>query len=158
TRLRDIADSAFVPLIAVNDVLYHAPERRVLQDVATCIREHQTLEEAGRLLEANAERHLKSPEEMARLFGVASKAIEQTTRFLKRCRFSLDELKPHYPSEFRKGYATALEALRALTKEGARRRYPSGVPRSAWKTLAKELGVIEELNCAAYFLTVHDIV
>ncbi|HTL29346.1 MAG TPA: error-prone DNA polymerase, partial [Tepidisphaeraceae bacterium] len=104
------------------------------------------------------ERHLKSPEEMTRLFGTASKAIEQTTRFLKRCRFSLDELKPHYPGEFRRGYATALEALRALTKEGARRRYPLGVPRSVWKTLAKELAVIKQLDCAPYFLTVHDIV
>ena len=68
-RLRDIADSAFVPLIAVNDVLYHAPERRALQDVVTCIREHRTLEEAGRFLELNAERHLKSADEMTRLFG-----------------------------------------------------------------------------------------
>src|SRR6185437_8868948 len=119
---------AFVPLIAVNDVLYHAPERRVLQDVATCIREHRTLEEAGRLLEANAERHLKSAEEMTRLFGAASKAVEQTTRFFKRCRFSLEDLKPHrYPSEFRKGYETAQEALVALTHEGARRRYQGGV-------------------------------
>jgi error-prone DNA polymerase len=101
-KLRDIADAALVPLIAVNDVLYHAPERRVLQDVVTCIREHRTLEEAGRLLEANAERHLKSADEMMRLFGAASKAVEQTTRFFKRCRFSLDELKPQYPSEFRK--------------------------------------------------------
>jgi len=157
-KLRDVANAALVPLIAVNDVLYHTPERRALQDVVTCIREHRTLEEAGRLLETNAERHLKPPEEMTRLFGAGSKAIEQTTRFLKRCRFSLDELKPHYPSEFRRGYATAREALRALTKEGARRRYPSGVPRSVWKTLAKELAVIKELDCAAYFLTVHDIV
>ena len=67
-KLRDVADGAFVPLIAVNDVLYHAPERRALQDVVTCIREHRTLEEAGRLLEANAERHLKSADEMARIF------------------------------------------------------------------------------------------
>jgi len=109
-------------------------------------------------LEANAERHLKSSEEMGRLFGDASKAIGQTTRFFKRCKFFLDELRPNYPSEFRHGYATALEALRALSKEGARRRYLGGVPRSVWKTLAKELRVIKELKCAAYFLTVHDIV
>jgi error-prone DNA polymerase len=157
-KLKDAADGALVPLIAVNDVLYHVPERRPLQDVVTCIREHRTLEEVGTLLEANAERHLKSPEEMTRIFGEASKAIEQTTRFLKRCRFSLDELKPHYPCEFRHGYETALEALRALAKEGARRRYPGRVPRSVWKTLAKELKVIKALDCAAYFLTVYDIV
>jgi error-prone DNA polymerase len=158
-KLRAAADAAFVPLIAVNDVLYHAPERRALQDVVTCIREHKTLESAGRLMEANAERHLKSADEMTRLFGETSKAIGQTTRFLKRCRFSLDDLKPHrYPSEFRQGYATALEALVALTKEGAERRYPKGVPPSVHHTLAKELAVIDELGCAAYFLTVHDIV
>ena len=157
-KLRDVADGALVPLIAVNDVLYHVPERRALQDVVTCIREHRTLEEAGTLLTANAERHLKSSEEMARLFGGTSKAIGQTTRFLKRCRFTLDELKPDYPSEFRHGYATAHEALVALTKEGAQRRYPAGVPSNVQDTLAKELSVIAELDCAAYFLTVYDIV
>jgi error-prone DNA polymerase len=157
-KLRDAAERALVPLIAVNDVLYHVPERRVLQDVVTCIREHRTLEEAGTLLGANAERHLKSPEEMTRLFGETSKAIGQTTRFLRRCRFSLDELKPDYPSEFRHGYATAHEALVALTKEGAQRRYPGGVPADVQDTLAKEFGVIEDLDCAAYFLTVYDIV
>ena len=157
-KLQDVAAGAFVPLIAVNDVLYHGPERRALQDVVTCIREHRTLEEAGTLLAANAERHLKSSGEMSRLFGETSKAIGQTTRFLKRCRFSLDELTPHYPSEFRHGYATAHEALVALTKKGAERRYPAGVPADVHATLAKELAIIEELDCAAYFLTVYDIV
>ena len=147
SRLRDIADRALVPLIAVNDVLYHAPERRALQDVVTCIREHHTLEEAVRLLEANAERHLKSAEEMARLFGATSKAIGQTTRFLKRCRFSLDDLKPHYPSEYRHGYETAHDALVALTEAGARRRYPKGLKEELRSTLNKELEVIKELDC-----------
>ena len=87
--------STCVPLIAVNDVLYHAPERRPLQDVVTCIREHVTIDTAGRLLEANAERHLKAPQEMARLFRRAPEAIEQTLRFLDRCNFSLDELQQH---------------------------------------------------------------
>ena len=112
----------------------------------------------GPLLEANAERHLKSAEEMARLFGATSKAIGQTTRFLKRCRFSLDDLKPHYPSEFRHGYETAHEALVALTEAGARSRYPKGLKEELRSTLNKELEVIKELDCAAYFLTVHDIV
>jgi error-prone DNA polymerase len=156
--LKDAADAALVPLIAVNDVLYHGPERRALQDVVTCIREHRTLEEAGTLLETNAERHLKPAEEMIRLFGDASGAIGQTTRFFKRCKFSLDELKPHYPGEFRHGYATAHDALVALTNEGALRRYPKGVPQSVCDTLAKELEIIRTLDCAAYFLTVHDIV
>ena len=83
---RDMADGALVPLIAVNDVLYHVPERRALQDVVTCIREHRTLEEAGRLLGANAERHLKSPKEMTWLFRRDVRSVGQTTRFFKRCR------------------------------------------------------------------------
>ena len=96
---------------------------------------------------------------MPRLFGEHSRAVGQTTRFLKRCRFSLDELKPHrYPSEFRHGYDTAHEALIVLTMEGAKRRYPAGVPSSVQETLTKELAVIKGLKCAAYFLTVHDIV
>ncbi len=73
----------------MNDVLYHAPERRPLQDVMTCIREHVTIDTAGRLLEANAERHLKSPQEMARLFRRAPEAVDRTLRFLDRCNFSL---------------------------------------------------------------------
>src|SRR5262245_50033789 len=92
-QLAAIAGEAGVPLIAVNDVLYHEPERRALQDVVTCIREHATLETAGRKLEANAERHLKSAPEMARLFRRAPEAIGETLRFIESCRFSLDELR-----------------------------------------------------------------
>ena len=84
SRLADIADEAGVPLLAVNDALYHAPERRALPDVVTCIREHLTLEAAGRRLEANAERHLKSPAEMARLFRSAPEAVAETLRFLAK--------------------------------------------------------------------------
>ncbi len=128
-KLRDIADAALVPLIAVNDVLYHAPERRALQDVVTCIREHRTLEEAGRLLEANAERHLKSADEMTRLFGAASKAVEQTARFFKRCRFSLDELQaPSLPERIP---ARLCNGTGGAGRSDARRepceRYPRGM-------------------------------
>jgi error-prone DNA polymerase len=105
-RLAAIASAAQVPLIATGDVLYHAPERRSLQDVMTCIREHLTLASAGRRLEANAERHLKPPQEMARLFRDAPDAVAQTLRLLAHCRFSLDELKYEYPDESRAGYAT----------------------------------------------------
>src|SRR6185437_16684792 len=92
-KLAVLARDAFVPLIAVNDVLYHSHERRELQDVVTCIREHVTIDNAGTLLEANAERHLKPPEEMARLFRKYPDAIEQTAGFLAACRFSLEELR-----------------------------------------------------------------
>ena len=119
-RLMALADDAAVPLIAVNDVLYHAPERRPLQDVVTCIREHVTIETAGRRLEANAERHLKPPQEMARLFRKAPAAIAETLKFPERCNFSLDELrKTEYPEETRQGFATPQDAL-GRTGEGGR--------------------------------------
>src|SRR5262249_40170385 len=89
-KLATMAAKAGVALIAVGDALYHIPERRMLQDVVTCIREHQQLDDAGRRLEVNAERHLKSSQEMARLFRQAPQAISETLRFLARCRFSLD--------------------------------------------------------------------
>ena len=132
---------ALVPLIAVNDVLYHAPERRALQDIVTCIREHRTLEEAGRLLEANAERHLKSAEEMARLFGATSKAIGQTTRFLKRCRFSLDELKPHYPERIPPRLCDSARGARRADRSGGSTAIPERrAAKMSEKTLEQRIG------------------
>ena len=158
-RLRAIAEHAFVPLIAVNDVLYHAPERRPLQDVVTCIREHVTIDTAGRRLEANAERHLKPGHEMARLFRRAPEAIDRTLRFLDRCNFSLGELKKtEYPDENRVGYATPQDALVALAEEGFRRRYPNGAHPKVRHALERELEMTVKLDYAKYFLTVYDIV
>ncbi len=158
-RLMAIADQAGVPLIAVNDVLYHAPERRPLQDVVSCIREHATIETAGRRLEINAERHLKPGQEMARLLRKAPAAIVETLSFLKRCNFSLDELrKTEYPEETRRDFATPQDALVALAQDGARRRYPNGLRDDIRSALDKELAVTATLNYAPYFLTVHDIV
>jgi len=158
-RLAAIAESTRVPLIAVNDVLYHAPERRALQDVVTCIREHVTIDKAGRLLEANAERHLKDGQEMARLFRRAPEAIDRTLRFLDRCNFSLKELEAtEYPDENRVGYATPQDALVALVEEDAKRRYPKGVSAKVRHALDRELDMTIKLNYAKYFLTVYDIV
>ncbi len=159
TRLAAIAHTALVPLIAVNDVLYHVPERRPLQDVVTCIREHCTLEAAGRRLEAHAERHLKTPQEMTRLFRRAPEAVEETLAFLERCRFSLNKLKTtEYPDENRAGYATPHEALVALAEAGIHRRYPNAIDPKVRRALNRELAVTAELGYAPYFLTVHDIV
>ena len=153
-----VAREARVPLIAVNDVLYHAPERRELQDVVTCIREHVTLDEAGRRLEANAERHLKSAEEMAKLFADAPEAVAETVRFAERVVFSLDQLKYNYPDEPVPKGKTAQQHLVDLTWEGAARRYAGIVPDKVRETLQKELDLIAKLEIASYFLTVHDIV
>jgi error-prone DNA polymerase len=160
-RLAAVARSASVPLIAINDVLYHAPERRPLQDVVTCIREHLTLETAGRRLEANAERHLKSPQEMLRLFerAHAAEAIGETIRFLDDCKFSLEELRStEYADEMREGYATPQDALVAFAEEGYRKRFPNGAPPHIRRALDEELRLIDKLNYAPFFLTVHEIV
>jgi error-prone DNA polymerase len=158
-KLAEIARQAAVPPIAVNDVLYHKPERRPLQDVVTCIRERVTIDGAGTLLQANAERHLKLPREMARLFRNYPDAVAQTIRFLARCRFSLEELRgTEYPEETRKGFATPQQALVAYVEDGVRRRYPDGMPVGLRETLEKELRIVETERYAPFFLTVRDIV
>ncbi|HEY3147665.1 MAG TPA: PHP domain-containing protein, partial [Dongiaceae bacterium] len=160
-RLRRIAELGAdnrLPLIATNDVLYHAPERRPLQDVMTCIREHVTIEEAGFRLLANAERHLKSPDEMQRLFKRWPQALENAAHLAEACRFSLDELRYEYPSEPVPEGLTPQQHLEQLTWEGAAKRYPEGIPDKVRDTLEQELALIASLNYAPYFLTVHDIV
>ena len=157
-KLSRVARAAGVPLLATNDVLYHAPERRELQDVITCIREHVTLDEAGRRLEVNAERYLKSPKEMADLFRDIPEAIDETVRFANRITFSLDQLKYNYPDEPVPKGKTAQQHLEDLTWEGAARRYPKGLPDNVRETLEKELRLIGKMQIASYFLTVYDIV
>jgi error-prone DNA polymerase len=93
------AHSLSIPTVATNDVLYHDPERKILQDVVTCIREKCTLTEAGFRLDANAERHLKPPREMAQIFEAWPDALEATIEIVDRCTFSLNELRYEYPEE-----------------------------------------------------------
>jgi len=157
-RRATLARAIGAPLIATNDALMHAPERRALADVLACIREKTMLEAAGLLTQANAERHLKPPHEMARLFAEAPQALAETIRFLDGLKFSLDELSHCYPEELREGHATAQEALEAFAQAGAEARYPDGVPERTREALAHELKLIASLDYAPYFLTVHDIV
>ncbi len=157
-RLANIAAQAGIPLLATNDVLYHVPQRRPLQDVVTCIREHCTIETAGLRLEANGERHLKSPEEIRRLFTGFEEAIERSIEIVERCTFSLDELSYDYPDEPVPPGKTPQQHLEDLAWTGAQWRYPGGVPDKVTAAIKKELGLIEGLNYAPYFLTVHDIV
>jgi DNA-directed DNA polymerase III PolC len=156
--LAEAARKARVPLIAINDVLYHHPDRRMLQDVVTAIREHVTIDEAGRLLAVNAERHLKPAAEMTRLFQDAPEAIAETRRLSDALAFSLEELRYEYPDETREGFATPQDALVHLAFAGAAERYPAGIPEKVRASLAYELELIASLKYAPYFLTVHDIV
>ncbi|HEY7248709.1 MAG TPA: error-prone DNA polymerase [Xanthobacteraceae bacterium] len=153
-----IAAQARVPLIAVNDVLCHHPERRQLQDTLTCIREHLTIDRAGRRLAVNAERYLKPPDEMMRLFNDAPQAVEQTLALHSTLTFSLDELHHEYPDERRGGFASPQQALVHLTWQGAASRYPGGIPDNVRESLEHELALIGKLDYAPYFLTVHSIV
>jgi error-prone DNA polymerase len=157
TRLRTLA-ALGLKLVATNDALYHVPQRRPLHDVMTAIRLGTTVAEAGLALMPNAERHLKSPEEMARLFRDHPAALAHQHEILERCRFSLDELAYEYPDEPIPPGRTADEYLAELAWAGAAARYPQGVPARVRETIARELALIARLDYARYFLTVHDIV
>src|SRR5467141_3720225 len=157
-RLYRIATTAGVPLLATNEVLYHHPARRPLQDVLTCIREKTTIDVVGRRLEANAERHLKPAQEMARLFRDHPNAIAETMRFAALITFSLDQLKYQYPDEPVPPGKTAQRHLEDLTWAGAHKRFPVRISPKTKKVLHKELRLIRKLKYAHYFLTVHDIV
>src|SRR5690606_23318708 len=158
SQLSALAEAHGAPMAATNDVLYHGPERRPLQDVLTCIREGCTIHEAGLRLAANAERHLKAPEEMARLFARFPGAVERSVEIAGRIGFDLSELRYEYPDEPVPPGKTAIQHLTDLAWEGARWRYPDGVPEKVAKLIRHELGLIEKLDYPNYFLTVHDIV
>jgi len=161
-RLRQLADlsaDSGVPLLAVGDVLYHTPERRALQDVLTAIRHGLTLQQCGTLLHASAERHLKPPAELHRLFAHAPAAIARALALAQRCAgFSMDMLRYQYPAEVVPLGRTAMAHLTDLTWAGAAQRYPAGVSDKLRRQLTHELTLIDQLNYAHYFLTVHDIV
>ncbi len=157
-RLHGVATKARVPLLATNEVLYHHPARRPLQDVLTCIREKTDIDAIGKRLEANAERYLKPAAEMARLFRDLPQAIAETMRFAGRITFSLDQLKYQYPDEPVPPGKTAQRHLEDLTWQGAHKKFPIRISPKTKKVLHKELRLIRKLKYAHYFLTVHDIV
>jgi len=157
-KLTAIAKRYRVKIIAINDVLYHNYERRQIQDVLSCIREHTTINKIGQKLERHAERYLKSASEMTGLFRRIPEAVEETINFLNRVKFSLDELRYEYPDEPIPEGKTAQDHLADLTWEGAVRRYNRKIPDLVKATINKELNLIKELDYAPYFLTVNDIV
>jgi error-prone DNA polymerase len=157
-RLDRLARGIGGTILATNDVHYHAPEKRPLQDVMTCIREKTIIARAGFLLNPNAERHLKSPQEMARLFAHWPHAISATREFADAIHFSLDELRYEYPRENVPEGRTPQEQLEHLTWKGAVDYWPDAIPKKVRSQIDKELGIIAKLDFARYFLTVHDIV
>ena len=146
-----------VPLVAAGGVRFHVPQRRALADVLTAIRHRTTVADAIERLPPNAERYLKSPQQMARLFGRTPGALRRTGEIADRCTFSLDELRYEYPEELAPPGSTPLEHLAQLTWAGARERYPAGIPEKVRNLLRHELELIGQLHYEAYFLTVWDL-
>jgi len=156
--LRRLAARTGVPLAAAGDVHYHVAQRMPLHHVLTAVRYRQTVDQVRRWLFPNSLRHLRSPDELAALFAELPAAIEHTLEAAARCAFSLDQLRYEYPEELAPRGRTLSQHLGKLTWQGARRRYPSGVPRRVRQQIEHELALIAELRYEAYFLTVWDLV
>jgi len=157
-QLKSLAAQTGARLLATTEPLMHHADRRALFDVVTCIREKKRLADAGTLLAKNAERHLKPPDEIARLYKDAPEAVEESLRFLEGISFSMDDLCYEYPEETSDGFPDPQAALEHFAWEGAAKRYPGGVPADVVQSLKRELEIVSKLKYAPYFLTVADIV
>lgn len=157
-QLQVLSQQSHLPLIAAGNVHYHAPNRMLLYDVLTAIRNSTTVEEAGEHRFANAQRHLREIEDIQYLFASCPDALARTLEIAQRSTFSLDELRYEYPEELAPEGYTPMSYLRRLARKGAGLRYPSGVPDKVGKLIEYELNLIEELQYEAYFLTVWDLV
>ena len=157
-RIHQLGKQLGVPMVATNDVYYHHPERRELQDVVACVRGECTIHNAGYKLYPNAERYLKQAEEMHRLFRQYPVALDNALEIAASCNFSLDQLKYRYPKEITSEGRTPQEELIYLTWRGADQIYNSFIPEKVKATIHYELTFIGQMNYAEYFLTVYDVV
>ncbi len=156
--LERIARWANVPTVIANDVHYHLPYRRYVQDVLTAVRFNRPVSEARGRLFANSERYLKSVHQIRRLWPDHHDALRRTLEIAERCTFRLDELRYEYPQELCPPGRSPAQHLRELVWKGAQERYPHGIPEKVRRQIEHELRIISELNYEAYFLTVWDIV
>ncbi|WP_395443866.1 error-prone DNA polymerase [Caulobacter sp. UC70_42] len=156
--LERLALAAGVTPVVTNRVLFHDKDRRLLQDVVTCIREHTTIDDVGFKRDRHADRHLLAPAEVQRRFARHRAAVAASVAIARRCRFSLSELSYQYPREVAQDGETAQETLERLTWDGAARRFPDGVTTEVRRILNHELKLIGSLGYAPYFLTVNSIV
>jgi len=157
-RTKQLSDFYRIPVVATNDVHYHEPSRRELQDILTCVREKCTIQDAGFLLHQNAERYMKEVAEMERLFRKYPEAIENTQMISEACRFSLDELKYVYPEEINPSGRSPMEELEHLTWKGAHEFYGEVVPEKVVNMINHEMAFVKQMDYANYFLFVEDIV
>jgi error-prone DNA polymerase len=157
-RLSQLSEQLNIPMVATNDVHYHEPARRELQDVLTCVREKCTIHNAGFKLHENAERYLKPTDEMQRLFRQYPDAIKHTQEIADACQFSLSDLKYVYPEEITSEGRTPQEELTYLAWQGAKELFKDGIPEKVSAQIKEELAFMEKKNYASYFLTVYDYV
>jgi len=154
--LEQLSQCSGLPLVAAGDVHMHIRGRRALQDTLTAIRLGTTLAQAGLALHPNGERHLRSGEELARLYR--PEWLAQTLAIAARCTFSLDELRYEYPLDDVPPGESAAAYLRRLTLDGMHARWPDGVPPKVVALVEHELEIISAMRYEPFFLTVHDIV
>lgn len=155
--LIELARSIDLPLLATNGVTYATPERRALQDVLTCVQNKTTIAEAGKLLNFNSERYLKSSAEMKELFADLPEAFAHTGELANRLDFTLTDLGYEFPRYPIPNGETETSYLRQVTQAGAEDRYRPYHP-AARAQIERELALIEKLQLAGYFLIVWDIV
>ena len=157
-ELSNLAARFKVKTVVTNDVLFHEPSRRQLQDIVTCIRNNTTIDDIGFERERHADRYLKPPEEMERLFPRYPEALARTLEIVERCKFSLEELTYQYPEEAIVPGRQAQESLEHYVWACIPNRYPEGLPPSVLKVIRHELDLIRTMKYAPYFLTVFSIV
>ncbi|WP_284759931.1 error-prone DNA polymerase [Agrobacterium sp. fls2-241-TYG-188a] len=160
-RLHDLSNMATrhkVKTVVTNDVLFHEPGRRQLQDIVTCIRSKSTIDDVGFERERHADRYLKPPEEMERLFPRYPEALRRTMEIVEQCKFSLEELTYQYPEEAIVPGKDAQQSLEHYVWECVPDRYPEGMPPDVLATVRHELDLIQKMKYAPYFLTVFSIV
>ncbi|MEC8897253.1 MAG: PHP domain-containing protein, partial [Pseudomonadota bacterium] len=155
-RVRWLAEQMRCAVVATGQVHMHRRERQPLQDVLTALRHHTTLEQAGHCLFQNAERYLRPIPVIRRLFP--EPWVRETVAIAEACSFEPGSLRYEYPPDLVPEHETPTSFLARLTREGERRRYPSGTPMKVQALIRKELELIAELRYEHYFLTIHDIV
>ncbi len=157
-RVQHLAKAAAVPVVASGDVHYHCAERALLHDCLLATRFATTIDQIASERLGNAQYHLRPLERVRQMYASAPEMLERTTEIASRIDFSLDQLRYEYPIELAPVGQTPLAYLKRLTWDGAKRRYPQGVPDKVLQLLRHEMGLIEEMKYEAYFLTVWDIV
>jgi error-prone DNA polymerase len=157
-RLMDLSERSGVPLVASGDVHYHISERALLHDCLLATRFNTTIDQVASERLGNSQFHLRSLKHIAQLYVDCPQALERTAEIARRITFNLEQLRYEYPVELAPDGQRPIDYLKRLTWNGAKLRYPKGVPDKILNMLKHEVGLIEELHYEAYFLTVWDMV